>query len=414
MLKSQLVKRRRRATGWYARAWAAIYHTELNAITVNSSTGRNRRIQLNLYKALGLAAGIALGAAPAGAGNISYTCDLTVASIDGSGVCGYLNGAGAGIYNGTFTNANANIYVTTTASGLGESVQVTQYVTYSQYYGALSAESNDAAALASLSSTEPTIFSSSSQYVGVTAALVNALGIPGASTGYGAVYGVSPGAGGTDPNVSACVLGTANCYSGVIEVVTPAGLSGETGGTQGLWYRDVAGTAGGAQPANAYDYFTVIEHETDELLGTSSCADVGSGPTISNGCTAGGQIGASPSAVDLFRYSAPGTRVFDSTTAAYFSPNGGVTDTNGNAYNTTAAGEDYADFLSNCKFVQDATGCPGKSVDITSDYLGGSGPEIQILNAVGYDTVITPEPGTMALCCVGLAGLGLYRRRRIS
>ena len=361
---------------------------------------------MDFSKAVRLTISVGFATALASAGTLNYTCDPTVASIDGSGVCAYLNSTLAGIYNSTFTNANANIYITTSSSGLGESTQVTQFVTYSQYYSALNAESNDATALASLPSTEPSLFSSSSQYVGLTAALTNALDIPGASTVYGAIYGVTAGG-------SSCLLGTANCYNGVIQIVTPAGLSSESGGTQGLWFRDVAGTASGPQPSDDYDYFSIVEHETDELLGTASCADVNNGPAIANECTASGQIGASPSAVDLFRYSAPGTRVFDSTTPAYFSPNGGVTDTDGNHYNTTAAGEDYADFSSNCKFVQDATGCLGGSFDITNDYQGGPGPEIQILNAVGYDTVTTtPEPASVALFCAGLAGLGLYRRRR--
>jgi hypothetical protein len=367
---------------------------------------------MNVNNVVRLAVGMACGTYLASAGSISYTCDATVASIDGSGVCGFLNSTVAGIYSSTFSNANASIYITTASSGLGESVQVTQYVTYGQYYTALSAESNDITALASLPSVELPVFSSSSQYVGVTAALTDALGIPGAATGYGAIYGVSPGAGGTNPGLTACVLGTANCYNGVIEVVTPAGLSAETGGTQGLWFRDVAGTASGAQPANDYDYFSTVEHETDELLGTASCADVNAGPTIVNTCTAGGQIGASPSAVDLFRYSAPGTLVFDSTTAAYFSPNGGVTDTDGNTYNSTVAGADYADFSQNCVFVQDAFGCPGQSVDITNDFLGAPGPEVQILNAVGYDVI--PEPGTVTLLALGLAAFAVVRRTRAS
>jgi len=120
------------------------------------------------------------------------------------------------------------------------------------------------------------------------------------------------------------------------------------------------------------------------------------------------------SAVDLFRYSAPGTRVFNSLTPAYFSIDGGVTDYEGNTYNTTKAGEDYADFSQSCAFVQDAEGCPGQSVDITSDYQGGQGPEIPILNAVGYDlaATATPEPGTLAMLGFGLTALGIIASRR--
>jgi hypothetical protein len=348
-------------------------------------------------------------ALPVFAGTLSYTCDSTVAAFDGSGVCGYLNSNLGGIYNSIFTNANANIYVTTTATGLGESSQVTQYVTYSQYYTALSAESTDVTALASLPSTEPAIFSGTNQYIGATAALVNALGIPPAQTLSGQIQGVSPGAGGTDPGLSACNLGIdPDCYNGVIEIVTPAGLSAKTGGEQGLWFRNVAGTGSAPQPVSDYDYFTILEHETDELLGTASCDDVSDVPTAVNTCTDAG--GGSPSAVDLFRYSAPVTRVFDSLTPAYFSFDGGVTDYEGNTYNTTHGGEDYADFHQSCRFVQDAEGCTGQSVDITDDYLGGEGPEIPILNAVGYD-LATPEPGTLSYLGAALGVLVAGRRR---
>ncbi len=353
--------------------------------------------------------------APVFGGTITYTCDPTVAAIDGSGVCGYLNSNLAAVYNDTFSNANANIYMTTSSTGLGGSSQVNQYLTYAQYYSALAAESTDATALTSLPSTEPAIFPASSRYVGATAALVNALGIPAAQTAFGEIVGVTPGAGGTDPSLSTCMLPGAGCYNGVIEIVTPSGLSTETGGTQGLWFRDVAGTASGPHPSNDYDYFSVVEHETDELLGTASCDSVGAGPSAVNNCTAHGQIGDTPSAVDLFRYPAPGTRVFDDLTPAYFSFNGDTTDLDANTYNTTKVGEDYADFSQGCVFVQDAEGCPGQSVDITDDYLGGQGPEIPILNPVGYDLVATAEPGTRMMFGFGLTALGVmgYRHRRV-
>ena len=357
-----------------------------------------------------LAVGMAICAALAHAGSINYTCDPTVATYDGSGVCAYLQSTVAALYSSTFTNANASIYITTTSVGLGGSFNYTEEVPYSTYRTALFAESTDTAAKASLPSTEPSIFPSTAD-VGITAALASALGITGSQTYAQNIYGVTPVTSGTDPSVSACILGSSGCYNGLIEVVIPSDLTNSNG--QGLWFRNVAGTAGGAQPANDYDYFSVVEHETDEILGTSSCTDVtsvNSVATASDGCIAGG----GPSAVDLFRYSASGTRVFNSLTPTkqYFSPNGGVTDTDGATYNTTKAGEDYADFSQGCAFVQDAEGCLGSRLDITTDYQGGPGPEVQILNAVGYDLVSTPEPGTIALLGGGLAVLGLRRRRR--
>ena len=87
------------------------------------------------------------------------------------------------------------------------------------------------------------------------------------------------------------------------------------------------------------------------------------------------------SAVDLFRYDA-GSGLYQRHARRLFLLYGGVTNgADGATYNTLAIGEDYADFTSNCAHVQDATGCLGRSFDITND--GGS--EINILDAVGYE-----------------------------
>jgi hypothetical protein len=356
-----------------------------------------------MNRSIWVVAGIALLSTLASAGGITYTCDPTVSLIDGSGVCAYLDTTIANYYNSTFTNANASIYITTIATGLGESDQQIDSVPYSTYFSALAAESTDTTALNSLSATEPAIFGGGA--VGLTAALANALGIPGPLSG---LY-ENPTDPGDPLNGTVCTLTTINCFNGVISVVTPAGLSSETGG-QGLWFRDVTGTAGGPQPGNDYDYFSVVEHETDEILGTSSCSGITSGPTATNFCDG-------PSAVDLFRYSGPGALVYNSLTCAYFSPDSGTTDADGNNYNSTcppnqtaATGEDYADFSTSCTFIQDATGCLGHSYDITNDYMDGPGPEIQILNATGYD-LVTPEPATAPLFAAGLLFLLAFRHR---
>jgi hypothetical protein len=112
-----------------------------------------------------------------------------------------------------------------------------------------------------------------------------------------------------------------------------------------------------------------------------------------------------PSAVDLYRYSAAGDLILDSSLStkpgAYFSYNGGSTNgANGKAgtpkvYNTLANGDDYADFLSSSPdcgtdiAVQDAEGCPGEDKGLT--ILNDGGGEINILNAVGYDLVAATQ-----------------------
>ncbi len=347
--------------------------------------------------------GLAFTAALSSAGSVSFTCDSTVASMDGSGVCNYLNSTVAGIYGNTFTNASASIYVTTSGTGLGQSYDLRNQVSYSTFYNALAAESTNAVAVASLPSTEPAIFSGAS--VWLTASQIDALGISvPASYGY-------------DPDLNPCVLGSDSCYNGVIAIVTPAGLSSESGGTQGLWFRNVDGTAAGSQPANDIDYFSAVEHEVDEILGTASCSSVTAGPTASysSGCAG---VGPVASAIDLFRYSAPGALVYNSLTPAtqYFSPDGGVTDTAGATYNTSKVGEDFGDFSQACAFVQDAEGCLGLSFDITNDFQGGAGPEVAMLNAVGFNlnstSTATPEPGSVVLLCGSLGVLALYRRRK--
>jgi hypothetical protein len=329
---------------------------------------------------------------------VTYTCD---ASIDATqaGTCAYLNSTVAGYYSSTFSNANANIYIQMGITGLGSSQTALDALTYSQYQSALITDSSgdivDSGATASLPGTEPSIYGGDG--IAVTSALGSAL-----CTSVGATVCTADGLdtlAGVTSTGAGCTLGTAGCYNAVVTITTPANLSGETGGTQFLYWDQT----GGSIPADAYDFYTVVQHETDEVLGTASC--ISTSGSLSDGC------GSFASAVDLFRYQAPGTRVFiDTTPGAYFSYNGGLTNgAAGAPYNTLANGDDYADFATNCAHVQDATGCLGQIFNITDD----GGAEVNILDAVGFNLNLTPEPATMTMFIVGFAAmLARFRRKK--
>lgn len=338
-----------------------------------------------------LAVGLAFCAGCASAG-IVYTCDPGVAAA----TCNYLNTTVAAAYGGTFTDANANIYITYGTTGLAQTQAAFNVVSYSQYVAALAANGQQdalqASALSSLSLNAAGPYGSGN--VNITASLASALGLT-SLTDYGVTAGSS----------TRCALGSAGCYNAEITVTNDPGTP--------LYYDNL----GGPEASDAYDFYAAVYHETDEVLGTSSCIDTG-GASLADGCDFFGA--GTPSAVDLFRYSAPGSLILDSSLStapgAYFSYNGGIT--NGvigiggspKYYNTLANGNDYADFVSsspNCatnQVIQDAEGCPGADAGLS--ILNDGGGEINILNAVGYDLVSktnsVPEPNTL-----GLIGLGL-------
>jgi hypothetical protein len=155
--------------------------------------------------------------------------------------------------------------------------------------------------------------------------------------------------------------------------------------------------------------FGTVEHEFDEVLGTSSA--------LPNG---GGTVPTDPSAADLFRYTAPGVRSFalnTSTTVpctgsptAYLSVDGGVT--NLDPYNNCNNGGDYGDWnFADGAQVQDAFG-----PDDVPSSLNLSSPEVKLLDAVGFNFGSTqttvPEPSSLALFAVGIFAFGGYYRVR--
>ena len=349
-----------------------------------------------------LAFGMAFSASLADAGTVSYTCDPSVAAA----TCNYLNTTVAGNYGSTFTNANANIYITYGTTGLAQSEQYFNFVTYDQYVAAFTSITSPSpvqvSALSALGTYDAGPYGSGN--VNVTLALAAALGITGDIQG---------GAAGITSSGGECTPGTAGCYNAIVTVTNDPGTP--------LYYDNLGGT----EPSDAYDFYGVVQHETDEVLGTSSCVgtagSVNPAGLVTRSILKGvknvfhftnpdGSVGLSdgcgsgvPSAVDLYRYSGAGDLVLDSSLStapgAYFSYNGGSTNgANGKAgtpkvYNTLANGDDYADFLSSTPdcgtdiAVQDAEGCPGEDAGLT--ILNDGGGEINILNAVGYSLATT-------------------------
>jgi hypothetical protein len=356
---------------------------------------RGRR--LNLKNTLGVLVGLGIGAALASAGTIDYTCAADIAGA----TCDYLNTNVAGAYSSTFSNVNASIYIQYGTTGLAATSSVSNDVPYSAYLAALTANTGmdalQASALASLDSNAGGPYGSGN--VAITDALADALGLGGVAIG--GLFGVTT-------TGAVCSFPSAGCFNAVVTVTNDPGTP--------LYYDNL----GGPEPSDAYDFYGVVEHETDEVLGTASCIAT-TAASLSDGCSYPNE----PSAVDLFRYSAPGTLVLDSslstTPGAYFSYDGGATNgANGFVYNTLDNGEDYADFLSTCPggpfSIQDAEGCPG--TDAGQTILNDGGAEINILNAEGFDlnpqvVSSTPEPGTIALFGLGLGMLAIYRRRRV-
>ena len=161
-----------------------------------------------------------------------YTCDPTVAAA----TCTYLNTTVAGWYNDTFTNANANIYITYGTTGLGSSTGYGNTVTYDQYVAALTANTNKSAiqtsALSAISTYDNGPYGSGN--VGIAGALGTALGFTG-------LTGITP-----PPAFNACTLGTAGCYNEVVTVTNDPTIT--------LYYDNL----GGAEPADAYDFYGVV------------------------------------------------------------------------------------------------------------------------------------------------------------
>lgn len=356
-------------------------------------------------KAIRLAICVAFGAALASADTLGFTCDPSVSAA----TCTYLNTTIAGSYTSTFSNLSADIYITYGTTGLASSTTGTDnQVTYSQYAAALAAAAAASGntvqidAVAALTAYDASVYGSSN--VDITSALANALGITGDVQG-GNTGITGPG------GIECSTPGTVGCYNGIITVTNDPSTP--------LYYDNL----GGPEASDAFDFYNTVEHEVDEILGTTSCVTTETIP-LTDGCP-GNNV---PSAADLFRYSGTGALVLDSslstTPGAYFSYNGGVTNgatTNVGVkfYNTLDNGDDYGDFATNCPAgseslsVQDAEGCSGIDAGLT--ILNDGGAEINMLNAVGYElypsTSPVPEPRTLFILIPVLLLVTFFGRR---
>jgi len=279
---------------------------------------------------------------------ITYTCDAAINAL--GGVCDALNTTIVGLYSTTFTNASASIYIMFGGTSLGQSGKIVGQVNYTAFRNALIAAETDADDRTAVTNSVPSANPFGTAFIRLTNANARALGFK-ATTGV-----QSDGA-------TFCPLGTDDCYDGIITISSSLQAAGR------LYFRV------GAITSSQYDFYTVVEHETDEILGTGSCAF---------GCS---NSAMAPS--DLFRYHGDGSRssaagdnlpcAAPNTANACFSIDGVNMLQQYNNLNINS--EDAGDWAPNCRtpLVQNAAGCLGVAgLDISPT------AEIEVLDVVGY------------------------------
>jgi hypothetical protein len=302
-------------------------------------------------------------------------------------------------YDALFSNsATVNIYFQFGTTGLGESSTEQVNVPYGAWVGALGSTASGSnsyaqSAYSVLNSSDP-LAADNSGFVTLTNGNARALGFSVATPNNPGVNCVS----------TPTPTNPANIVCGNDATIT-------IGSTQPYEYNQTA------TPGD-YDFYGVVEHELDEVLGIGSELN----ELNANGHTSI-PTGTTFAVEDYFRYACGSNGASDVTLSTTdnvcFSGNGGASDVAGAQFYQEANGSgDYNDWIwgsggaSTCPpttaYVQDAFACAN---DAPSSYVGINSPEGAVLQTLGYNASqqSVPEPGTFGFCGLAMGGIVLLR-----